>query len=173
MYQFKTEGFTASFRLNRDVSSGVMLYVREGIPAKLLTTVKLSAEGIYVEFHLRKQKWLVNKPTCYKNPMNPSCIDLILTKSPKYYRNSIVFEIRLSDFHKMVVTIIKPSHHKLERKIVNCRQYKDFSNNSFREVLINEFSKVVISKTGEGFIVGFLGLSESFRQIRIQETKIY
>ena len=32
---------------------------------------------------------LNNKPTCYKNPANPSCIDLILTNCPIYFQNVI------------------------------------------------------------------------------------
>ena len=46
-------------------------------------------------------KSLINKPTCYKNPHNPSCIDLILTNCPNYFQNSSTFETRLSDFHKL------------------------------------------------------------------------
>ena len=38
-------------------------------------------------------KNLVSQKTCFKNPENPSCIDLILT-------NTGVFEAGLSDFHK-------------------------------------------------------------------------
>ena len=62
--------------------------------------------------------------------MNPSCIDLILTNSPKYFQNSNVFQTGLSDFHKMVVTVMKTSYRKLESKKVNYRKYKDFSNKS-------------------------------------------
>ena len=36
-------------------------------------------------------KTLINKPTCYKNPDNPSCIDLILTYYPNYFQNSSTF----------------------------------------------------------------------------------
>ena len=38
---------------------------------------------------------------CYKNPNNPSCIDLLLTNSPKCFQNSCVIETGLSDFHRM------------------------------------------------------------------------
>ena len=49
---------------------------------------------------------LVKAPTCYKNPQNPICIDLILTNKPKSYFNTLVLETGLSDFHKMTVTVI-------------------------------------------------------------------
>ena len=33
---------------------------------------------------------LINKPTCYKNPNNTSCIDLLLTNFLKCFPNSCV-----------------------------------------------------------------------------------
>ena len=52
-------------------------------------------------------KSLIREPTCYKNPENPSCIDLILTNGPFNFQNSCVFETGLSDFHKIAVTVMK------------------------------------------------------------------
>ena len=42
---------------------------------------------------------LVSKPTCFKNPNNPSCIDLILTNKPLSFKNIPLIETGLSDFH--------------------------------------------------------------------------
>ena len=50
-----------------------------------------------------------NKPTCFKNPDNPSRIDLILTNRSISFQNSGVIETGLSDFHKLVVTVMKTS----------------------------------------------------------------
>ena len=48
---------------------------------------------------------LIQKPTCYKNPSQPACIDLILTNRPSYFPHSEVFETNLSsDFHLLTVT---------------------------------------------------------------------
>ena len=52
-------------------------------------------------------KNLVKDPTCYKNPENPSCIDLILTNRQNSFRDTIVIETGLSDFHKLTVTVLK------------------------------------------------------------------
>ena len=41
------------------------------------------------------------KQKTFKNHENPSCIDLILTNSPRSFQNSNVFETGLSDFHKL------------------------------------------------------------------------
>ena len=52
---------------------------------------------------------LITEPTCYKNPKDPTCIDLILTSYTRSFQNSCVFQTGLSDFYKMTVTIMKPS----------------------------------------------------------------
>ena len=46
-------------------------------------------------------KSLLKQKICFKNPDNPSCINLILTNSPRSFRDSSVFETGLSDFHKL------------------------------------------------------------------------
>ena len=61
----------------------------------------------------------INTVTCYKNPNNPSCIDLLLTNFPKHIQNSSVIETGLFDFHNMVVTVMKTNFQKLEPKIIN------------------------------------------------------
>ena len=89
--------------------------------------------------------------TCYKNPNNPSCIDLLLTIFAKYFQNSLVIETGLSDFHKMVVTVMKTNFRKLEPKIINYRNYRYFSNDRFREKVTSELSKVVLENSDKGF----------------------
>ena len=76
---------------------------------------------------------MINKPTCYKNPDIPSCIELILTNCPRSFQNSCVIERGLSDFHKMVVTVMKTTYRKLEPRIIY--DFKYFCNNSFKESL--------------------------------------
>ena len=46
-------------------------------------------------------KNLVNEPTCFKNPLHPSSIDVILTNRFKSFQNTITIETGLSDHHKM------------------------------------------------------------------------
>ena len=61
---------------------------------------------------------LTTEPTCYKNPENRTCIELILANYPRSFQNSCVFETGLADFHKMTVTIIKASFKRLQSKII-------------------------------------------------------
>ena len=201
-WQFLIDGFKTPFRLDRNKNGGgIMLFVREGIPAKFLSFASSPTEGFYVELNFRKKKWLVccsynpdksniknhitalssnldiyfsqyehfvvledfnvdiknndmkdfcnsynlssliRVPTCYKNPNNPSCIDLILTNSPRSFQSSCAIETGLSYFHKMTITVMKASFQRLKPRVINYRNYNSFSNESYREELVNELSK--------------------------------
>ena len=61
---------------------------------------------------------IVNKPTCFKNPKNPSCIDLVLSNKQDRFLKANTIETGLSDFHKMVVTAFKTNFKKQKPKIV-------------------------------------------------------
>ena len=50
--------------------------------------------------------------TCFKNTLNPSCIDLFIRNSPLSFQNTIAVSTGLSDFHKMVITVMKISFKK-------------------------------------------------------------
>ena len=41
---------------------------------------------------------LIKQSTCFKDPENPSCIDLILTNKPGSYQKTSVIEMGLFDF---------------------------------------------------------------------------
>ena len=80
-------------------------------------------------------KSLINKPTCYKNPDNPSCIDLILTNCPNYFQNSSTFETGLSDFHKLILTLFKSEIPQQRPNIISYRIYKRFDGQIFKSVI--------------------------------------
>ena len=80
---------------------------------------------------------LIKDATCYKNPENSSCIDLILTNNLNSFQNSGVIETGLSDFHKMTVTVMKTTFEKLKPNIIYYRDYYKFSDDKFRENLIS------------------------------------
>ena len=52
---------------------------------------------------------LVKDKTCFKNPDNPSCIDLFLTNSYQSFQNTTTVATGLSDFHNMALTVLMPS----------------------------------------------------------------
>ena len=55
-------------------------------------------------YHLKN---IVKQTTCFKNPDRPSCIDLILANSSRSFQDTCTVETGLSDFHKLVVTVLK------------------------------------------------------------------
>ena len=81
-------------------------------------------------------KNLIKDPTSHKNPPNPSCIDLILKKSPLSFQSSGVIETGLSDFHKMTVTVMKTTFEKSDPKIIHYRDYRRYNSYSFRQDLL-------------------------------------
>ena len=46
---------------------------------------------------------LIKEPTCYKNPDNPSSIDVMLTNRKNSFQNSTTIETGISDCHKMTL----------------------------------------------------------------------
>ena len=71
-------------------------------------------------------KSLAKEPTCFKNPNNPSCIDLFLTNTVRSFQETQVFETGLSDFHKLVVTVLNSTFPKSPPNIVAYKGYKNF-----------------------------------------------
>ena len=65
---------------------------------------------------------LIKEPTRFKNPKNPSCIDLILTNSPRSFQGSCVVETGLSDVHRMVATIMKPEISEIASQNKNLQE---------------------------------------------------
>ena len=92
-------------------------------------------------------KSLIKQPTCYKNPENPSCIDLILTNKPRSFQSTCVIETGLSDFHRMTVSVLKMDFRKLPPKIISYRDYKSFENERFMDSLILALSSRNIDYT--------------------------
>ena len=60
--QFLLSGYSTPFRLDRNAhGGGILLYIREDIPSKLLLVEENLIEGLFVEINLRnKKKWLLS-----------------------------------------------------------------------------------------------------------------
>ena len=109
------------------------------------------------EYHMKSfwenygLKNLIRQPTCYKNPSNPVCIDLILTNVPRSFQSTCVVETGLSDSHLMTLTVMRKGFKKYQPKIINYRSYKNFSNETYRETLINNLIKENFINNDDGF----------------------
>ena len=73
---------------------------------------QLSDKKLGIFCSIWNSKSLGKEPTWFKNPNNPLCIDLFLTNTIRSFQETQVFETRLSDFHKLVVTVLKPTFPK-------------------------------------------------------------
>ena len=78
---------------------------------------------------------MIKEPTCFKNILNPSSIDLILTNRSRMFQNSIAIETGLSDHHKLTITVMGSLFKKQAPIIISYRDYKHFNHDLFR----NEF----------------------------------
>ena len=78
---------------------------------------------------LYKFKNLIKEPTSFKNPVNPTCIDLMLTNTHKSL-----------DFHRMVVTVMKAYFQEQKPKVLTYRDYKKISENDYRQKITYELS---------------------------------
>ena len=57
--QFDIDGFTIPYRVDRDChGGGIVLFIRQDIPSKLLINLKISEnlEGVFVELNFRRKK---------------------------------------------------------------------------------------------------------------------
>ena len=172
--QFHMDGFSLPHRLDRNRNrGGVMIFVKEDIPSKLLTKYNFPSdvEGLFVELNFRKSRWLlfgtyhppakndqyffncidkaldtysnydnvllagdfnaeddesclsnflyqhdlynlVKVDTCFKNSSKPTSIDIFLTTKNTHFQNTVAVCSGLSDFHKLVRTVLKTSFDK-------------------------------------------------------------
>ena len=78
---------------------------------------------------------MVKKPTCFKNAEKTSCIDLIITNRPGMLRNAKAYETDLSDFNKLVISIMNLSNKKRPPRMIKYRVYKKFLNEHFKNYL--------------------------------------
>ena len=210
--QFLVDGFSEPYRYDRNRNGGgIMIYIRDNIPSKLLEKHKFhdDMEGLFVELNFRKVKWLllgtyhppsqndiyyfnqldkaidtynnyekilligdfnaettepclesflehdlqnpVKENTCFKSVENPSCIDLILTNSYMSFQNTTTVFAGISDFHKLVLTVLKISFTKNKPKEIVYRDYKNFDSFLFNDELkdVLELDKINLCTTFE------------------------
>ena len=196
--QLQIGGFSIPSRADRNAHGGLLIYVRDEIPCKILTNQDLpsNVEAIFIELNLKNSKWLlmggynphkdsisyfmshiskvidanlfnyenlillgefnavdsdlyltdfcelynlknlITEPTCYKNPNNPSLVDIILANRRSNFQDSKTIETGLSDHHKlMIITVLKSEFNKKDPIQINYRSYKNFDENYFRHKL--------------------------------------
>ena len=66
----------------------------------------------------------------------------MLTNSKNNFDETVVLESGLSDFHKLVVSVLKSYFKKEDPKVIYYRDYKYFDNEMFSNELENELKKI-------------------------------
>ena len=81
---------------------------------------------------------MIKEPTCFKNILNPSSIDLILTNRSRMFQNSIAIETGLSDHYKLTITVMRSLFKKQAPIIISYRDYKHLNHDLFRNELLRD-----------------------------------
>ena len=74
---------------------------------------------------------LINQPTCYEKPNNPTCIDLILSNTSSSFQSTCATETRYYQVLFNELTVMKKSFRKFQLWLKNHRSYKNFSKDIF------------------------------------------
>ena len=89
---------------------------------------------------------LIHEKTFYKSLINPSCIDFFLTNSRNSFKHSTVISAGLSDFHEMILTVLKTTIVKAKSKQIIYRDYKNFDHQVFKDDLTSNLGVDVQNK---------------------------
>ena len=94
-----------------------------------------------------EEKTIMKNKTCFRIPNKLTCIDLFLTNSTNSFQNTMTISTGLSDFHKMIITVLKSSFIKLK---VREMYYRDYFTKSSLPILLGKnfiLLKTLSSKT--------------------------
>ena len=88
-------------------------------------------------------KNIVKEPTCFKSLSNPNFIDLFITNSSSNFQNTKAISTGLSDFHKMIVSVLKHTFHRSELKELAYGDYKNFDRVIFKRELEDKLNQQI------------------------------
>ena len=86
-------------------------------------------------------KGIVKENACFKNALNPSCIDLFMTNSPLSFQNTIAVSNGLYGFYKMEITAMGMSFNKHSPIERHYRDYKYLDRSKFKNNLNEKLSE--------------------------------
>ena len=93
-----------------------------------------------------KLKSLNKDPTCYQNIDNPFCIDLLIINSAKSFESTCTTENGLSDFHKLVVTVLNEKYERMPPKAIQYIDHKKFDYTIFNNNLCKQIENFNFSE---------------------------
>ena len=89
-------------------------------------------------------KNLITSPTCFKHPLNPSSIDVILTNKSRSFQNSQVIETGISDHQKLTIPvgIIYRNYKKIDMNLFHFELNKKLNDSSLNCTNYDEFESI-------------------------------
>ena len=90
---------------------------------------------------------LIKSPSCYKSADNPSSIDMFLMNKTFGFQNPTTIEVGLSDFHLMILTVLKSGFVKKGPSIVTYRDYSKFDPIKFDPIKFRNDLKRNLAKS--------------------------
>ena len=115
-------------------------------------------------------KNIVKEKTCFKSVLNPSCVDLFITNSPKSFQHTLSFPCGLSDHHDLVVTVLKSTFGKQKSNIRYYRDWSKFDNAVFRTKL-REALRRIESHDYKSFEQTFLSLLNFYAPMKSKKQR--
>ena len=97
-------------------------------------------------------KNLIKENTCFKTQRG-TCIDLILSNCPMSHQYSKTFETGLSDFHKMIYTMLKCKFIKLPPKVSVSRDFRHFDENKFKKEVTDKIENKISNFSEFNFVL--------------------
>ena len=143
--QFTIEGYTTQIRFDRNGrGGGILLYIREDIPARLLTTsLPKDFERCFVELNLRKKKILM---CCSYNPANSnispqlSIVERSLDSCISSYDNFLVIGDLNSEISEMAMSEFCETYN-LQNLLKDPTCYKNHSRLTCIDIILTNFPK--------------------------------
>ena len=96
------EGFFAEARLRKKTWLLCLSYnPKKNLIANLMRNFKVKPNDATMKnfCQIYSCKNIIKDRTCFKNPINPTCIDLTVTNRPKSFQEPEVIKTGLSDFY--------------------------------------------------------------------------
>ena len=105
------------------ICDGSSLYIIGDLNVDMMTKSNALADTLDV-FNLRN---VVRKPTCFKNVLNPSLLDVILTNTPRRLTSVLNVSLGICDFHNFICVATQMCKPKEQISHIVYRSYKHFN----------------------------------------------
>ena len=91
---------------------------------------------------------------------------------PRYFQNTSIIETEISDFYKLVATVLKMFYKKQKPKSIQQRNYKPFNEQLFRIELDKELAKIDLNNAALAeFHNGFLSVFNKHNPVKYRRPK--